>query len=665
MQKAKDAQSGFQQAVKLYRRGDLRRALAQCQSALKLQPRSVPGLHLLGAIQLRLDEAIQAVATFDRLLAINPGNAEALNHRGVALQQLVRLKDALASFDAALKSKPAYPEALNNRATVLKDLDRPQEALQSIDRSLSLAGDSVAALCNRGTILSALQRDDEALAMYDRALALDGRSAVALSSRANVLYARGRIDEAVRTYQKLLTVDPARPYVVGSMIDAKLTGCDWTDLGETVADAIRRVERGEPAIHPFTFSWICDSPALQRRCAEIYGAREWPAPARAAPAITLQRRPRVRLGYLSGDFREHPVAYGFASLLERHDRARFEVVALSYGGDADSDMRKRVERGVDRFVDLRQHGLEETVAAIRAEQVDIMIDLAGFTGGGRGGNRGAALAYRLAPIQVNHQGQPTAAKFFDYIISDHVVVPQRLRPFYREKIVRLPDCCLPTDNSQTIAPGKPARAAEGLPPDAFVFCCFNTIHKLQPATFDVWMRLLHRVPGSVLWLRQNNDAVVGNLRREAASRDISPDRLVFAQRKPMPEHLARHQLADLFLDTFPMGAQTTGWHSLFAGLPFISRIGETFFSRASGSLLQAAGLPELCVDTVEEYEGLALKLAQDPVLLGGFRERLRAARLTQPLFDSERYRRRLETAYQLMYERCLAGEAPADFDVPP
>ena len=625
MHKARDAQSGFQQAVKLYRRGDLRRALAQCQSALKLQPRSVPGLHLLGAIQLRLGEAAHAVATFDRLLAIQPGNAEALNHRGVALQQLVRLNDALASFDSALRFRPAYPEALNNRATVLKDLDRLEDALQSIDRALSLAGESVASLCNRGNILAALQRHDEALAMYDRALALDGRSAAALSSRANLLHLRGRIAEAVQTYQKLLTVDPARPYVRGAMVDAKLTGCDWTDLG----------------------------------------AREWPAPAQAAPAIVLQRRTRPRLGYLSGDFREHPVAYGFASLLERHDRSRFEVVALSYGGDADSDMRKRIERGVDRFVDLRQYGLEETVAAIRAEQIDILIDLAGFTGGGRSGNRGAALAYRPAPLQVNHQGQPTGASFFDYIISDHVIVPERLRPFYRENVVRLPDCCLPTDNSQPIAPRKPERTDEGLPPDAFVFCCFNTIHKLQPAMFDVWMRLLQRVPGSVLWLRQNNDAVVGNLRREAASRDISPDRLVFAQRKPMPEHLARHQLADLFVDTFPMGAQTTGWHSLFAGLPFMTIGGETFFSRASRSLLQAAGLPELCVDSLEAYEGLALKLAQEPDLLAMFRERLHAARSTQPLFDSERYRRHLETAYQLMYERCLAGEAAADFDVPP
>ena len=661
----KDAQSGFQHAVKLYRRGDLRRALAQCQSALKLQPRSVPGLHLQGAIQLRLGEAARAVATFDRLLAINPGNAEALNHRGVALQQLVRLKDALASFDAALQSRPGYPEALNNRATVLKDLDRPEEALQSIDRALSLAGESVASLCNRGTILSVLQRYDEALAMYDRALVLDGRSAVALSSRANLLHTRGRIAEAVKTYQRLLTVDPARPYILGAIIDAKLTGCDWTDLDQTVTDAIRRVEQGEPAIHPFTLSWICDSPALQRRCAEIYGAREWPAPARSAPAILPQRRARLRLGYLSGDFRDHPVAYGFAGLFERHDRSRFEVVALSYGGDADSDMRKRVERGVDRFVDLRQYGLDETVAAVRAEQVDILIDLAGFTGGGRSGNRGAVLAYRPAPIQVNHQGQPTGATFFDYIVSDHVIVPERLRPFYREKVVRLPDCCLPTDTSQAIAAGKPDRAEEGLPPDGFVFCCFNTIHKLQPAMFDVWMRLLHHVPGSVLWLRQNNDTVVGNLRREAASRGISSDRLVFAQRKPMPEHLARHQLADLFLDTFPVGAQTTGWHALFAGLPFLALSGETFFSRASVSLLQAAGLPELGVDSLDEYERLALKLALEPALLAKFREQLQAARHTRPLFDSERYRRHLETAYQLMYERCLAGEAAADFDVPP
>jgi protein O-GlcNAc transferase len=665
MQKARDAQSGFQQAVKLYRKGDLRRALTQCQNALKLEPRSVPGLHLLGGIQFRLGEAAQAIATFDRLLAISPGNAEALNHRGVALQQLVRLKEALASFDSALRLKPAYPEALNNRAIVLRDLDRPEDALQSIDRAISLAGENVGSLCNRGGILAAVGRFDEALASFDRALALDPRSATALNARASQLHVLGRVGEALETYRKLIEVDPSRPYVFGSLIDAKLTASEWNGLDETVADVIRRVEKGEAAIHPFPFSWICDSPALQLRCAEIYGAREWPAPARAAPAIVPQRRERPRLGYLSGDFRDHPVAYGFAGLLERHDRSKFEVVALSYGGDDGSDMRKRIERGVDRFVSLRQQGLEETVAAIRAEQIDVLIDLAGFTGGGRIGNRGAALAHRLAPLQVNHQGQPTGAKFFDYIISDHVIVPERLRPFYRENVVRLPDCCLPIDTSFTIAPEKPARADEGLPPDAFVFCCFNSIYKLLPAMFDVWMRLLHRVPDSVLWLRQFNDTIVGNLRREAESRGVSPDRLIFAKRAPMPQHLARHQLADLFLDTFPMGAQTTGWQALFAGLPFISRSGETFFSRASVSVLQAAGLPELCVGSVEEYEALALKLAQDRTLLGTLRERLQTGRSNQPLFDSERYRRHLETAYQLMYERSLAGQAPAGFDVPP
>src|SRR5215475_6043976 len=360
MHKARDAQSGFQQAVKLYRRGDLRRALTQCQNALKLEPRSVPGLHLLGGIQLRLGQAAQAVATFDRLLAIQPGNAEALNHRGVALQQLVRLKEALASFDSALRFKPAYPEALNNRSIVLRDLDRPEEALQSIDRAISLAGENVGSLCNRGGILAALSRYDEALASFDRALALDPRSATALNARASQLHVLGRIGEAMKTYQKLIEVDPGRPYVFGSLLDAKLTGSDWHGLDEIVADVVRRVEKGEPAIHPFPFSWVCDSPALQRRCAEIYGAREWPAPAQAAPAIVPQRRDRLRLGYLSGDFRDHPVAYGFASLLERHDRSKFEVVALSYGGDDGSDMRKRIERGVDRFVSLREQGLDET-----------------------------------------------------------------------------------------------------------------------------------------------------------------------------------------------------------------------------------------------------------------------------------------------------------------
>ena len=664
MPRAPNPQAVFQSAVGLYRQGQLEAAETRCQQALKQQPRSVPGLHLLATIQLRLRKPGESLATLDRLLKIDPKNAEAFNLRGVVLQQLVRLKEARASFESALQFKPAYPEALANRATVLIDLDELPGALASIDRALEVGGPNPVNLSIRGNILSILKRDDEALQMYDRALVLDGRSLPALIQRASLLHLRGRIDEAVEAYERVLAVAPNRPDILGVLLDAKLTGCDWTKFAELSSDIVRRVEKGEPAAHPFTFLWICDSPALQLRCCEIYAAREWRPPNPSAPAIVARRRERVRLGYLSADFQEHPVAYGFASLFERHDRARFEVLGLSYGVDDGSDMRRRVERAVDKFIDLRAYGLAETVEVIRKLEVDILVDLAGFTGGGRGGNRGAVLAHRVAPIQVNHQGFGTGATFLDYIIADHTTAPDRLRPFYRENVVRLPGCSLPTDCSQPIAPHTTTRAAQGLPESGFVFCCFNSSHKILPAIFDVWMNLLKAVPGSVLWLRERNQSMVTRLRAEAAQRGVAPQRLVFAGRAPLADHLARHQLADLFIDTSPFGAHTTGWHALWAGLPFITIGGETFASRASASLLTAAGLGELAVSSLAQYESLARDLARAPERLAAIRERLRQARTTAALFDPERYRHDLENAYRLMYERSLEGKPPADFDVP-
>lgn len=656
--------SGFQLAVAHYRQGQWALAAQHCQAALQQDPRNVSGLQLLAVIQLRLGDAQSSVDTFDRLLRIVPDAPDAHMNRGVALQQLTRLREARASFDAAVKFRPAYPEALANRATVLAELDALPDALASIDRALEVGGPNPINLSIRGNVLALLKRDEEALQMYDRALALDARSLPALIQRAGLLHLRGRIDEAVQAYERVLAVAPNRPDILGILLDARLTGCDWTTFAELSADIVRRVEKGEPAAHPFIFLWICDQPALQLRCCEIYAAREWPEPRSPAPALAARRRERIRLAYLSADFQEHPVAYGFASLFERHDRARFEVLGLSYGVNDGSDMRRRVERAVDKFIDLRTYGLTETVDVLRELEIDILVDLAGFTGGGRGGNRGAVLAHRVAPIQVNHQGFGTGARFLDYIIADHVTAPERLLPFYREHVVRLPGCSLPTDCSQAIAPLATTRTAQGLPESGFVFCCFNSSHKILPAVFDVWMSLLKTVPGSVLWLRERNQSMVMRLRHEATQRGVAPERLVFAGRAPLPDHLARHQLADLFIDTSPFGAHTTGWHALWAGLPFITIAGETFASRASASLLMAAGLPELVVSSLAEYEALARDLALAPDRLAALRERLRQARSTAPLFDPERYRRQLETAYELMHARSLEGKPPADFDVP-
>jgi predicted O-linked N-acetylglucosamine transferase (SPINDLY family) len=397
---------------------------------------------------------------------------------------------------------------------------------------------------------------------------------------------------------------------------------------------------------------------------QLANARRWAAShfpevaQRFAHSRPASERP-IRIGYLSADFREHAVAHLTAELFERHDRQRFEIFGYSMGPDDANAMRRRIEGGVDHFVDVKDLSNAEAAARIHHDGIDILVDLMGHTGRART----MIAAQRPAPIAVNWLGFPgtMGAAFIDYILVDAVVVPPEHQPFFAEKLVHLPHCYQANDTQRPIG-ATPTRAECGLPDQAFVFCCFNNEYKLTPRFFAIWMRLLAAVPGSILWLL-GTDAMKRNLAREAAARGIDPARLIFAGRQPLEDHLARHRLADLFLDTLPYNAHTTASDALWTGLPVLTLLGEGFPGRVAASLLGAIGLPELVTRSEEDYENMAVKLATEPLMLRGMRERLAANRLTAPLFDSAGFARRIERAYAEMWRRWRAGEAPAAFAV--
>src|SRR5579883_1083893 len=471
--------SGFQLAVAHYRQGQLALAARECQAALKRDPRNVNGLQLLAMIQFRQGEAADSVATFDRLLKLAPASADALMHRGLALLQLQRPDEALASLDKALKLRPDYAAALNNRSTILLDLARLPEALDSVDRALALEPKSVSALCNRGAILRGLERYDEALASFDKALELEPNSREALNLKGRLLYFLKHHDAALETFHKLLRIEPTRPLLRGLIFELKLGACDWSDYDASVADLTARIERGEPVEHPLNAAWYSPSAAVVQRCTEIYAARSWPLPARPLPPPAHAPGERIRLAYFSPDFREHPISYVFAGLIARHDRSAFEVSAISFGPSDGSALRAHLEKTFDKFHDVRTLGDRAVAELMRREKIDIVVDLAGFTAS----NRGRVLALRPAPLAVNFQGFGTGAPFLDYLISDRACVPAGHERFYREKIVRMPDSWVMTDNSEKIAEQTPSRASQGLPEQGFVFCSFNGANKISPAMF--------------------------------------------------------------------------------------------------------------------------------------------------------------------------------------
>jgi predicted O-linked N-acetylglucosamine transferase (SPINDLY family) len=380
------------------------------------------------------------------------------------------------------------------------------------------------------------------------------------------------------------------------------------------------------------------------------------------PIPKREPRDRLRVGYFSGDFREHPVAVLMAQVLEAHDRSKIEVTAFSYGPPVQDAMRKRLASAFDRFEDIRGRSDQDVAQLARRLEIDVAVDLAGYTGGSPSG----VFARRAAPIQINYLGYPgtMGAEYMDYLIGDRTVIPPEQRVHYDEKIIYLPHSYLPHDSTRVIAEPGRTRAEWGLPAKGFVFCSFNSSYKIMPDVFDGWMRILGRVPGSVLWLSRHNPVVTGNLQREAARRSIDEKRLIFADRVPsMADHLARHRAADLFLDTLPYNAHTTAIDALWAGLPVLTRVGESFAGRVAASLLQSIGLPELITTAPEQYEELAVQLAENPQRLLQVRQRLENNRLTTPLFDTRSFTRDLERAYRAAYDRYQAGLPPEHIDL--
>ncbi|MGP0090557.1 MAG: tetratricopeptide repeat protein [Xanthobacteraceae bacterium] len=642
-------------------------ALASCERAIALKPDYAEAFYSRGNALRELKRPEEALASYDRAIALKPNYVEAFNNRGVALGELQRVEESLASYDRAVTLKPDYAEAFDNRGNALRKLQRLDEALASCDRALALKPDQADTLNSRGVVLRQLKRPDEALGSYDRAIALKPDYADAFHNRGAALRDLARLDEALASFDQAVAAEADHAHAFGGAADCVIKLCNWDRRARIAADLRANVSGKRSVIPPFVLLGYSDDPGLQLQCARNYIESSVPSPQQ--PLLTgetsrsaTRRHDKVRVAYLSADFRQHPMMQLMAGLFERHDRSRFEIIGVSFGVDDASELRKRVVAAFDRFCDVRRKSDEEVARLLHDLQVDIAIDLMGHTLDSRPG----ILAHRPAPIQASYLGYAgtTGAEFIDYIIADKTVAPFEHQRFYTERIVHLPDCYLVNDAKRNIVGQTPSRQEAGLPEQGFVFCCFNNNWKITPDVFSAWMRILRAVDGSVLWLSRGNHVTERNLRREAQARGIDADRLVFAGHLPLyDDHLARHRLADLFLDTLPYNAHATASDALWMGLPVLTNEGSAFAGRVAASLLYAVGLPELVTHGLDEYEALALKLGTDPPTLRSIRRKLEVNRLTHPLFDTDRFRRHIEAAYATMWETWQRGESPASFAV--
>lgn len=651
-------------ALTQYKAGRLVEAESVCRSILAAVPQQVDTLQLLGVVSHALNKDDQADTSMKLALMLKPDFAEAYSNHGVLLQGRGRFVEAVRQQGRAIRLAPGSAAAHLNRGSALLAQGARDAAALDFARAAELNPDDPQPVNSLGTVWRDQGKIRAAQAAHRRALILQPGYADAWRDLAHVLRETGSLVEARDAYARTRRLDPTRTDALSYYLFIKQAICDWADYDALVGEIRDIIDHDRGIVLPLATLSLDTSAQQQYRAARLFCDRiVRPVPTPPLPALARAPGSRLTVAYFSADFHEHATAYLAAEMFELHDRDRFRVVAFSYGQDDGSPMRRRLTATFDAFHDIRGVGLDGVAEMVAAERVDILVDLKGYTKQ----SRMELLSRRLAPIEVAYLGYPgtVGATCMDYVIGDRFVTPPEHQPHYTERLVVMPDAYQINDRHRRVANETPSRGACGLPEDGFVFCAFNTTYKITPAMFGVWMRLLHQVPDSVLWLFEANRVVEENLRRAAAVHGVAPDRLVFAPKKPLPEHLARYRVADLCLDTLPYTGHTTTSDALWVGLPVVTCMGDTFASRVAASLLSAAGLPETITTSLAEYEALALRLAREPALLSGYRRRLEETRMTVPLFDSRRFTRHIERAYTIMWEIHTAGRPPQGFAVPP
>jgi predicted O-linked N-acetylglucosamine transferase (SPINDLY family) len=641
--------------------GRLGEALEGYDRALRLKPDYAEAHNSRGCVLHQLGRFADAASSFDRALALKADYAEAFYNRALARQEVDRNEEAVLDLERAVALQPWFAEAHYNLGNALRDLGRPNEAARSFERAVETKANFAQAHNNLGSVLESLGLHAGALRSYDRAIEIEPNLAAAHFNRAKIREDLGGVDEASADYERALASDPTLDWLRGASLHLQLRRCQWRGLQAEMERISSAVADGRRAVQAHTVVFMSDDPALQRRAATIC-AQDSAAFSRSLEPIARQaRHDKIRVGYFSADYHNHATAQLAAGLFELHDRSRFEVFGFSFGPHKSDPMRRRLAAGFDRLINVRERSDREIAQLSRDMEIDVAIDLNGFTRHSRTG----IFARRAAPVQINYLGYPgtMGSSFIDYMVADRTVIPAHTREHYAERIIYLPDSYQVNDHRRPIATFSSSREAMGLPADGFVFCCFNASAKITPDVFASWLRILTQTPDSVLWLLGDNATAQSNLRGEATMRGIDPERLIFAPHLPPAQHLARHSAADLFLDTFPCNAHTTASDALWGGVPLLTRTGRSFASRVAASLLKAIGLEDLITSTAGEYETVAVRLATHPEEIARLKRGLIERRNSAPLFDTPRFTRQIEEAYRRVYERYQNGLEPQDIEV--
>ena len=627
-------------------------AVKSFEKAIVIKPDYAEAHNNLGVTFQELDKQDAAVKCYEKALSIKPDYADAHNNLGNVLKDHGQLDAAVKSYEKALSIKPNFADAHYNLGSTLKEVGQIDAAIKCYEQALSIKPSYAEAFNNLGIALMSLGRLDAAVKSYNQAITIKPEYANAYANHGDVMKRLKRLDEALASYERAFALKPDLAFLLGNLIHTKMLLCLWDGLPNRLNELTKKINNGEKVMEPFSLLALIDDPEIQRKATEIFANKKFPKN-HDLPEIGLYpKHKKIRIGYFSADFWSHPVSALTAELYEVHDRNQFEIHAFSYGPDKKDKMNLRIKAGVDHFHEVLSMSHQDIAMLARSLEIDIAVDLGGFTQDARTG----IFAMSAAPIQISYIGYlgTMGADYYDYLVADQILIPENNQKYYSEKIAYLPSYQV-NDSTQPSPEIIFTREDLGLPKEGFVFCCFNNTYKITPTTIDSWSRILEKVDGSVLLIYADNDSAQINLTKEMTARGIDSTRLIFGERLSKSKYLARYQVTDLFLDTQPYNAGTTASDALRMGLPVLTCIGHSFASRMGASVISALNLPELITTTEEEYESLAIELAIDPEKLKIIKDKLVSNLSTAPLYDTPLFTRHLESAYSMMYDRYQRG----------
>jgi protein O-GlcNAc transferase len=628
--------------------GKFEKAIRSYKMAIEVNKNYSEAYFNLGNIQIEMGDLEESVESYTKALLINPNFLEVLNNLGSVYKDLNQLDDSLQSLKKALALNPEYLDALNNVGLTYVELGLTELAIDAYRKAISIDSKYEFAYNNLGIALNLLYQYDEAQKYFEKALQLQPNYFDAHVNYANLMIYFDNFNKALISYERAMELNPNADYIYGDIIHTKMYLCMWNGLPNYLKKLHEKIENGEKVIGPFALSALSDDPETIFSATKLYRNDKFPKSNILPQIPQYPYHKKIQIGYFSADFRDHPVSTLTVELYEKHDRSKFEVHAFSYGPDTKDDLNLRIKSGVDHFHNVRTMSDKDIVLLSRSLEIDIAVDLGGFTENARA----RVFAMSSAPIQLSYIGYlgTMGASYYDYLVADTTIIPEESQRYYSEKIIYLPHFQA-NDSKQSYKPSSFSRKDLDLPENSFVFCCFNKNYKYTPECFDSWARILENVENSVLFIFVSNKTAEINLKKEIVNRGINKSRLIFGKKLERAEYLGRLKIADLFLDTYPYNAGATSSDALRVGLPVLTRLGNSFASRMGASILRSINLPELITKTQKEYELLAIELATNPNRLKFIKNTLNSNLSSSPLFDTQLFTKNIESAYKIIYER--------------